>query len=451
MKPTRLLLPALLCSIVLFLVPASLMAQISRVTLAPDTTASLANRWSWAVARAATEPYSNGCWIGYSISKMMAENAFIGTFYHPPREGEEQLDELLYGPRGRELFVPLSDDERVRQLAENTLNIKEKPEQQLVRKHVAILLLMLPVEGKPALSNILYSNMSLRAALENLPVIWLAGASDAESVPLLRQLLARETDEKRQSRLISAIGLHDSDELVLPPLREAALRGGSERLRKDALSRLARRSSPEVLPVLEAAAYQDASADVQKHAVYRIANYEGKGNWALLQKIAGDHPSIAVRRSAINRLAKQDDTEQASRFLQRIAFEDAETALQKEAVHRLSQLPSPVAVPLLTRIATEHRDPAIRKDAIYRLSRCDSAALVLPILEKLAFELPDRNLQQEAVYRIGRIDAAERVAILTRIGQKHPNVAVRKTAIQRLGKIDDPAAAQALLQFLDQK
>jgi HEAT repeat protein len=61
---------------------------------------------------------------------------------------------------------------------------------------------------------------------------------------------------------------------------------------------------------------------------------------------------------------------------------------------------------------------------------------------------PDSELQKQAVIAIGRRPKDEAVPILIRTARNHPNVAVRKLAIQMLGHTGDERAVAFFKELL---
>ncbi|MFQ5632525.1 MAG: HEAT repeat domain-containing protein, partial [bacterium] len=251
----------------------------------------------------------------------------------------------------------------------DNLENKRKLETKIL-KQVGILIQM-PAK-KSAMHDVAaikYSNLSLRFDLENLPVLWLGESNDAESIALLQKIYTASDSSILKARAVSAIGLHDSDDLVMPHLREFALHGEASKIRKEAIYRLSQRNNDQVLPILEKAAFNDKQHAVQKEAVYRISNKKSAQSFAILKKIATTHKVRSLRKEAIYRISLRKNTPQTSEFLLEIVFNDPDRSLQKEALYRLTLLRPEQSTQLLIKIAETHATASIRKEAIYRLGR----------------------------------------------------------------------------------
>jgi hypothetical protein len=141
-----------------------------------------------------------------------------------------------------------------------------------------------------------------------LPVVWLTDVRPAESVKLLRSLVASGASEEK----------------------------GGRRVEEPALAALAFHADPSALEALIALARQDASGHVRGQALFWLAQRAGS-------KAAG--------------------------VITRAIEDDPETDVKKRAVFALSQLPHDDGVPLLIDTARRNRNPAVRKQAMFWLGQ----------------------------------------------------------------------------------
>jgi len=141
-----------------------------------------------------------------------------------------------------------------------------------------------------------------------LGVVWLTDVKPAESVRLLRSLVASGGSEER----------------------------GGRRVEEPALAALAFHADPSALDALVGLARQDASGHVRGQALFWLAQRAGS-------KVAG--------------------------VITRAIEDDPETEVKKRAVFALSQLPHDEGVPLLIDTARKNRNPAVRKQAMFWLGQ----------------------------------------------------------------------------------
>ena len=141
-----------------------------------------------------------------------------------------------------------------------------------------------------------------------LSVVWLTDVRPAESVKLLRSLVAAGTPEEK----------------------------GGRRVDEPALAALAFHADPSALEALIGLARQGGSAHLRGQALFWLAQRAGS-------KAAGE--------------------------ITRAIEEDPETDVKKRAVFALSQLPRDEGVPLLIDTARKNRNPAVRKQAMFWLGQ----------------------------------------------------------------------------------
>jgi len=141
-----------------------------------------------------------------------------------------------------------------------------------------------------------------------LSVVWLTDVRPAESVKLLRSLVAAGVSEEK----------------------------GDRRVDEPALAALAFHADPSALEALIGLARQGGSAHLRGQALFWLAQRAGS-------KAAGE--------------------------ITRAIEEDPETDVKKRAVFALSQLPRDEGVPLLIDTARKNRNPAVRKQAMFWLGQ----------------------------------------------------------------------------------
>jgi hypothetical protein len=144
-----------------------------------------------------------------------------------------------------------------------------------------------------------------------LPVVWLTDVRPAESVKLLRSLVASGAPGAPEEK-------------------------GGRRVEEPALAALAFHADPSALAALIGLARQDASGHVRGQALFWLAQRAGS-------KVAG--------------------------VITRAIEDDPETDVKKRAVFALSQLPHDEGVPLLIDTARKNRNPAVRKQAMFWLGQ----------------------------------------------------------------------------------
>ncbi|MFH1941966.1 MAG: hypothetical protein ABIL68_07650, partial [bacterium] len=136
-----------------------------------DSNAPLKQRWEWAEKQSKDNKYRNGCWIAYSIEKLMGKHSYTGSFSTGWKE-KKTLSEIVYGKKIYDDEAGLSDAEIIRREARRALDElkdKDRPEEKVL-KEVAILF---EITENRSISDVKMSNLSLYVDLEGLPLIWL--------------------------------------------------------------------------------------------------------------------------------------------------------------------------------------------------------------------------------------------------------------------------------------
>jgi HEAT repeat protein len=351
--------------IVLLLAAFAQLAAAQEVVHHPDSSQSLSQRWAWAVEQSRQPRFKKGCWIGYSIRRLMEENSTIGSV-HIERgrvysEPGKSLSELIYG-----IKLPLE------------LSASRAKSQQKVVKEVGLFFLFDPRDG--ALAEIKQSTFSLGVDFDDFSLLWLGRANDEQSLNLLEQLYRQTASSKRKEEVIATVGLHEQSAQRRNFL--AAILTGDEatQVRKQAAFWLGQADDPEALRLLRQTAKSDRSTEVRKQAVFAMSQMHLPEAEDALFELARAQTDRAVRKDAIFWLA-QTAAKQAAPILKNTAYKDADTAIQKQAVFALTQLADNQGVPILIDIAQNHHNSVVRKEAIFWLGQSDDARATEALLK----------------------------------------------------------------------
>jgi hypothetical protein len=342
----------------------------------PKPTEKLAARWEWALESAKKAGFDNGFWVAYSIRHLMGEYSYYASTgrytYHSSFHALDMMEgtslaELVYG---KKMAPDLSDEERVKRVAEKALKELDNPhkKQRKVWKEVAILFLYKPISAQPP--SLKFNNLSVPFDADDYPLFWLDKADDAESVSLLSKLFGSIDDEKFKKKLIGAVGLHSRPELVVPFLGKLLKSRSSDAIRGRAALELGDQYSESSLQLLLDCAHHDRSLSVRKRAVSGLEDLDLPAATDGLIALARHADHSDIRRRAISALGDKA-SRKAVTALQEVAFDDSDTKVQKQAVYALEDLPDGEGVPCLIKIANEHPNPSVRKSAIYVLGDSD--------------------------------------------------------------------------------
>jgi hypothetical protein len=206
---------------------------------------------------------------------------------------------------------------------------------------------------------------------EGRGVVWLTGASPAESVAFLEGLVDDAKLERRREHsgepALSAIAMHED------PAADAALErfvspGKPESVRRQAAFWLGNARGRGGYEVLRRLARTEPSDELRRHVTFALSQSKVPEAIDTLIAMAKNDRSSSVRGQALFWLA-QKAGRRAAEAIRDAINDDPETEVKRRAVFALSQLPKEEGIPQLIRVARTNRNPAVRKQAVFWLGQ----------------------------------------------------------------------------------
>lgn len=354
--------------LMIFILPGILYSQTAMVHPNPDE--SLARRWDWAVRMAGGGVFEKGGWIGYGITRLMGSNSHIGNFNSYPGVEQITLESVILG-RKPDADAAISDEQRIENAVQLALREFEDEEviSSKVPKKVAILFrFQSPRIRKDEVQAIKVSNLNLQVDLDDLPLIWLGQAENAQSLNFLEDLYEAAPSSRECKRLVMAIGVHDDKLQRLAILEKILKEDENYKVRKPAAFWLGQTDEPKALDILKRTIHSDPSDKVREHAVFAISRMELDGVTDELIEIARKGKDRKVREKAIFWLG-QRASKRAEAAIQDIVYSGESTEIQKKAVFALTQLPDNRGLDRIIKIAKDHPNIKVRKHAIFWLGQ----------------------------------------------------------------------------------
>jgi len=213
-----------------------------------------------------------------------------------------------------------------------------------------------------------------------LPLVWLNGVNEDESVRVLAELVRQNDTEHLHDSAIFAISIHQTPaatgalvNLAGPgndlKIREKAAfwlanqRGtegfqaiqhlarteGDDKFREKLTFDLTLTKDPQGLTELIRMAHEDASPQVRKQAQFWMANKGGKKVVAELREAASNDPDTDVRKSAVFALSRLPGDEAATQLIA-VADSSRNPEVRRQAIFWLGQSSDPRALDYLTRL-----------------------------------------------------------------------------------------------------
>jgi len=260
-------------------------------------------------------------------------------------------------------------------------------------------------------------NLARRHEYAGYPVYWLGRAGNEESLNFLRAVAESLKSSDLAADAVHAIALHD-DRRVPEVLQHVVRTSQFEGVRARAVRGLGEQPIADETRQYLAQLARDEHESLQVRAA-SIAAYGRSRDSQALSFLEGLYNTLTnrdLRRAALMQIARNDDRTSATAFLIRVATQDTDTELRKQAVARLGEIAGEQALGTLKQTATA-------TDA-------------------------DTELQKQAVTAIARRPATESVPLLINIARTHPKPEIRKQAFVLLGRTNDPAAVEFLKSVL---
>ncbi len=347
--------------LIILLIHPALYCQ-TKVIKCPNRTGSLADRWRWA-GRAAQE-HPDGCWVGYSFSKLMSENSWIGSYRDSEKDAKPTLREILEGSVDNPSLEEIA--RRALEKRDDTASSKRK-----VEKEIALLYYFSDGSADVANSKKLrISNLDLTFDLQGKPLLWLGDVPHVASVNFLVESYADMDDKEIKEDCIAAISLHPDFAEVFAFLKDVVKNEKNDELREDAVFWISQLEGDEVLDFLLATVKHDKSSQVREQAVFAISQVDADGATDALIDLAKHADEDKIQKKAIFWLG-QKAADRSVETLEEVAYDKNTVEIQKQAVFALSQLSEGKGVSSLIEIARKHPHREVRKNAIFWLGQSD--------------------------------------------------------------------------------
>ena len=214
-----------------------------------------------------------------------------------------------------------------------------------------------------AIGKVEVANHGCQIDAGGVPVVWLTGVKQEESIAVLRGLAEREDADAA----LMAIGIHESP-AATRVLAEIASGKQSLHLRKKASFWLAAERGADGFQVLQKLAHDEPDANFREELTFHFTLVSDPRAVDELIRMAEKDSDAKVRSQAMFWLA-QKAGEKAAGFLSSAAQNDPEVEVKKKAVFALSQLPKDEGIPRLIQVAETNASREVRKQAIFWLGQ----------------------------------------------------------------------------------
>jgi len=277
-------------------------------------------------------------------------------------------------------------------------------------------------------------------------LLWLGRSPDGESVAALRAAFESSLEPVLQRDLVGAVGAHQTASAAAPVLR-GWLENTSlaSMTRREAADWLGHHAHADAVTALRDAAQADTSVTVRTAAARALARSASPSVAVeFLSRLAREDGDSRVRREAIGALGTIRD-ERAFRAL--VAFveepgDSARNATRRQALATVSVQSQPSGprqpqevLDLLARIARNDQDPGVRAAAVDALANLRDPR-VLGVLVDLATNHADVRVQQRATQGLARAEPPTgAIEPLRKLAWEHARPEVQNAAVRALTQL----------------
>jgi HEAT repeat protein len=221
-----------------------------------------------------------------------------------------------------------------------------------------------------------------------LPVYWITGVTAAQSIALLESLMpaAAPTFDGR--------GFDARDERRLTDSAISAIALHRDPAADAALDRLTDRTRPE---------------ETRRQAAFWLGNARGRHGYDSLVRVLRDDPSDRVREHAIFALTQSKETE---------------------------------AIPTILRAARDDKSAQVRGQALFWLAQRAGRQISEEAIRNAIEQDADTAVKKKAVFALTQIPNGDGVPMLIDVARRNKNDAVRREAMNWLGRSKDSRALQ---------
>ena len=162
--------------------------------------------------------------------------------------------------------------------------------------------------------------------------------------------------------------------------------GAHQELRKQAIHQLAERNTDAVVIELIKLYDADRTRTVRRQILHALGESKQARAEDKLFEIARASDDADARRTAIHMIGEKAGRRSLELLRETVESNAAETQVQMQALHAISERPAEESVPLLIKVAKTHPNQQVRKAAIHRLGESGDARALEFFREVLARE-----------------------------------------------------------------
>lgn len=259
-------------------------------------------------------------------------------------------------------------------------------------------------------------NLDRQREYSRYPVYWLNRAGNQESLSLLKNLAMSSEARRVAKSATMAIGLHD-DPQVGALLKEIVRSSSDDEARKSAVFWLGMVPGEQAY-LTDLVRNEQESTEMRKQAAFAIGVSKDASALSALQSLYPAVSSREVKKQIIFASSINKNSDQAVDFLVKVASEDPDRELKKQALFWLGQKAGKRSLEVLGKtVESTDAETEVQKHAVFAISQ-RSRDEAVPLLIKIARTHPKAEVRKQAIFWLGQTGDERALAFFKEILSK---------------------------------
>jgi HEAT repeat protein len=196
---------------------------------------------------------------------------------------------------------------------------------------------------------------------------WLGQRPGAETLDELMSIYTADRNTEIRQKVLHSLSQMD-DPRAQTKLSEIARSADDPEVRQQAIHWIGQKGE-SALDELSKLYQAERHSEVRSQILHAFSQMDSPRALDKLFEVARSGESSELRQQAIHWLGQKAGERSLAALRDMANSSDADTDVQLQVVHAISQRPAGEAVPLLIQLARTHRNPEVRREAVHRLSQ----------------------------------------------------------------------------------
>jgi HEAT repeat protein len=197
---------------------------------------------------------------------------------------------------------------------------------------------------------------------------WLGQRGEAGTLDELMSIYNADRNTEIRQKILHSLSQMD-DPRAYAKLLEIARGADDSEVRQQAIHWIGQMKGETALDDLSKLYQSERDTEVKSQILHAYSQMDNPRALDKLFEVARNGENSELRQQAIHWLGQKAGERSLAALRDMANSSDADTDVQLQVVHAISQRPAAEAVPLLIQLARTHRNPEVRRMAIHRLSQ----------------------------------------------------------------------------------